>query len=113
MATKEKVERIREGRPCDANEIIRQIGKMNILAISGGSVAVILDSYNETIGIQLPCGANRQVEVTLNFMDTYTVRRYRTIVTGERRGEDVLEFEEDMIYCDEVAESAYRASIWR
>lgn len=113
MTTKEKIKRVREGRELDPKELIRQIGVMNVLAISGGKTAAILDGENYVIGLQLPCGTNRQVEITLNFWDTYTVRRYRTIVKGEQRGEDILEFEQDMVYCDEIAEVAYRASIWR
>jgi len=46
-------------------------------------------------------------------MDTYTVRRYRHIVRGERRGEDIVEYESQDVYCDQIAEVAYQASIFR
>lgn len=106
-------QRLRVGREVHPQTLIEQIGLPTVLAISGGKVGQITDEDGYPIGIVMPCGTNREVEVVLNFMDLYTVRRYRRIVAGERRGEDVLEFEEDMIYCDEVAGSAWRASIWR
>lgn len=104
--------RIRIGREVSRQTLIQQIGLPTILAISGGRVGEILDGDGLPIGIVMPCGTNREVEIVLNFMDLYTVRRYRRIVKGERRGEDELEFEEDMIYCDQVSESAWRASLW-
>lgn len=113
MANTATVERIREGRPCEAREIIRQIGVMNLLGVSGGRWGVIRDSYGEEIGVIIPCGTNREVEVTLSFWDTYTVRRYRRVVKGAQRGNDVLEFEATNIYCDEVGEQVWQSSIFR
>jgi len=106
-------DRIREGRACDPRTVAEQIGVMTILAISGGRILVIRDADGESIGIAFPCGESRTVEVTLDFSDTYTVRRYRQIVRGERRGEFVTEFHADDIYCDQVAEVAYNASCWK
>ena len=105
--------RIREGRYCDPKVIRDQIGLITVLAISGGKWSSIRTSDGNAIGISLPCGTNRTVEVTLSFMDTYTVRRYRHIVRGERRGDDIVEYETDDIYCDQIAEVAYQASIFR
>ena len=113
MANTATVERIREGRPCEAREIIRQIGVMNLLGVSGGRWGVIRDSYSEEIGVIIPCGTNREVEVTLSFWDTYTVRRYRTIVNGARRGESIVEHEATDIYCDQISEAVLVASFWR
>lgn len=105
--------RIREGRTCDAREVLSQIGTMTVLAVSGGRVNAIRDNEGETIGVSLPCGTNRTVEVTLSFWDTYTVRRYRTIVNGARRGESIVEHEATDIYCDQISEAVYTASCWR
>lgn len=105
--------RIREGRTCDAREVLSQIGTMTVLAVSGGRVSVIRDNEGETIGVSLPCGGNRTVEVTLSFWDTYTVRRYRTIVNGARRGESIVEHEATDIYCDQISEAVLVASFWR
>lgn len=105
--------RIREGRTCDAREVLSQIGTMTVLAVSGGRVSVIRDNEGEPIGVSLPCGTNRTVEVTLSFWDTYTVRRYRTIVNGARRGESIVEHEATDIYCDQISEAVYTASCWR
>jgi hypothetical protein len=107
------VERLREGRPCEAREIIRQIGALNLLGVSGGRWAVIRDSHDDEIGVRMPCGTNREIEVILSFWDTYIVRRYRTIVKGERRGQDIMEFEAQDVYCTEVGETVWQASIWR
>lgn len=113
MTSTATVERIREGRPCEAREIIRQIGRLNILGVSGGRWGAIKDSYGDEIGVIMPCGTNREIEVTLSFWDTYTVRRYRRIVKGARRGQDVLEHEVTNVYCDEVGEQVWQASIFR
>lgn len=104
---------IREGRSCDPAVILSQIGARNFLAISGGRASVITDEDGETIGVALPCGANRIVEVTLHFLDTYTVRRYRRVVNGANAGSLVLEHHAEDIYCHEVGEAAYTASCWR
>lgn len=105
----------REGRDCDPSEVIRQIGRMNLLAISGGVWAQLRDSETQerAIGVWMPCGTGRAVEVSLDFDDTYRVRRVRRIVKGENKNQGIVEHEVTGIYCDEVAEAAYRASCWR
>lgn len=105
--------RIREGRYCDPTTVRNQIGFLTVLAVSGGKWSVIKDGEGDSIGISLPCGTNRTVEVVLNFLDLYTVRRYRTIVNGAKRGESVVEYEADNVYCDELDESVYQASLFR
>ena len=106
--------RIREGRYCDSATILRQIGGTTVLAVSGGRWGAIRDGESsQVIGVQLPCGTNRVVEVTLSFMDTYTVRRYRTVVRGERRGGDIMEYSATDIYCDELSNVVYEASCWK
>jgi len=102
------------GRECSPATLISQMGRMNLFAISGGKWAQIVDEDNVPVGLIMPCGGNRAVEVVLNFMDLYTVRRVRYITAGNNKGDIVVEKEiGDMIYCDEVGESAYQASIWR
>jgi len=88
--------------PCDAAELVRQIGRGNILAISGGRVMA-----RET-GITLPVDCGYSVTVDLAAGDTYVVRRIfrrgrREWVRGERAD----------VYCDEVGEVAYLASSFR
>lgn len=107
----------RQGRECDAAEIIRQVGKWNLLAISGGKWGVLYEFVDNVtfypIGAWLPCGAARMVEITLDFDDTYRVRRVRRITRGAQKNGGIIEFEQTGVYCDEVGEVAYRASCWR
>jgi hypothetical protein len=105
--------RIREGRQCDPKVLRDQIGIMTVMAVSGGRWGSIRTSDGEPIGIILPCGTNRSVEVTLSFLDTYTVRRYRQVVKGERRGDDIVEHEATNVYCDQISDAVYTASCWK
>lgn len=110
----------RDGRDCDPHELIRQIGRMNLLAISGGAwgaIRVYDDPSDPTIpriiGAWFPCGTNRMVEVTLDVSDTYVVKRVRRVARGTARNSAVVEFEARDIYCDEIGEVVYRASCWK
>lgn len=105
--------RIREGRQCDPKVLRDQIGIMTVMAVSGGRWGSIRTSDGEPIGIILPCGTNRSVEVTLSFLDTYTVRRYRQVVKGERRGDDIVEHEATNVYCDQISDAVFTASCWK
>lgn len=83
-------------------EILRQIGGMNVLAISGGRVKATEN------GVELVCGYGYRVTVDLDPSDTYTVRRVldrgaKRFVKGEVSG----------VYCDQVGEQAYRAGMFR
>lgn len=78
-----------------ADTILAQIGRMNVLAISGGRVGRHPD------GVTLPVSNGYAVIVTLDGNDTYTVTRtWRKTIKGQVSG----------IYCDQVGEVAYRAS---
>lgn len=82
----------------EAIEILRQIGGMNLLAISGGKWG--LDG--ETL--VLPAGKGYRVEIDL-YNDLYNVRRVykrgtKTFIKGEVFG----------VYCDQIGEVAYNAS---
>ena len=107
----------REGRELSPVTLLQQIGLMNILAISGGRKSVIFhtDSEGETypIGVSLLVGQGRSVEVTLDWDDTYRVRRVRKVVAGKAKGSEVVEAEQTMVYCDEVGEVAYQHSCWK
>ena len=82
--------------------IARQIGPMNIMAISGGRIQPIPD------GIILPVAHGYSVEVVLDAgSDTYIVRRVFTR-SGKRFDKGTVE----QVYCDEVGEIAYRASCY-
>lgn len=82
---------------------LAQIGKMNVLAISGGRVRAEGDT------LVLPVSNGYRVEVDLDEgSDTYTVRRVfvrgaKRFVKGERTG----------VYCDELGEAAYQAHAFR
>jgi len=94
----------REGRYCDPNEIARQIGTMNIMAISGGRVDVVTDSTGEPTGINLPVSYGYSVVVYLDWNDTYVVQRCHN---GNVKGE-VTD-----VYFDFVGEQAYQASSYQ
>ena len=89
-------------RPCDTRELIRQIGTMNVMAISGGRV------MRRESGVTLPVGAGYSVTVDLDWDDTYIVRRVF------KRGAKVwIKGQQRNVYFDEVGEAAYRASCFR
>ena len=87
---------------CDAQELKAQIGRMNILATSGGRVTI------RPTGITLPCRYGYSVTVDLALDDTYTVRRMFT-----RAGNASVKGEREGIYCTEVGETVYRAGCFR
>ena len=89
-------------RECNATELLAQIGRMNIFAISGGRVIA------RRTGITLPVGCGYSVTVDLAGNDTYTVRRIFV-----RAGVVKIKGELTDVYCDEVGEAAYQASSFR
>lgn len=101
---------IAESRPVDPREIIRQVGGGNLLSISGGRWNPI--GYDKlspnACGVRLPSGSGYYVWVNLAFDDTYTVRR-----VFERGGQLFVHGTERGVYCDQVGDSAYRASCYR
>jgi hypothetical protein len=87
---------------CDNRTLLEQIGRMNVLSISGGRV------IQRNTGITLPVDCGYSVTVDLDRDDTYVVRRVfkrgsKTWIKGEQTG----------VYCDDVGELAYRASCFR
>ena len=95
------------GRPFNEDELINQIGHMNILAISGGRVIVLRDK-NETIGVELPCGAGYRVLIELSWLDTWTVTRQYV-----RKGTVFNKGSFSDVYPEQVGEIAYKAACWR
>ena len=83
-------------------QILQQIGKMNILAISGGRVVGLPD------GIELQVSNGYHVRVQLLADDTYRVSR-----VFKRAGKVHDKGHMDGVYCDEVGEMAYFASCFR
>lgn len=102
METKKEFRGHSEFRPCDAQEVKAQIGRMNILAISGGRVGI-----SET-GIELPVSSGYRVMINLDWNDTYTVQRILV-----RKGVATLKGAVEGVYCDEVGEVAYQASCYK
>lgn len=89
--------------PEQARELLGQIGRMNILAISGGRTRLI-DGV-----LVLPVSNGYTVEVEyVRGRDSYTVRRVFT-----RAGKRFVKGEVEDVYCDMVGEIAYEASSFR
>jgi hypothetical protein len=102
-----------DGRYCDPRITIQQIGNLTVMAVSGGRYAEIRDTDGHGVGVILPCGENRAVEVVLGWNDLYTVRRVRLIVNGARRGEVTVETETNDLYFDQLPDTVYCASTWK
>jgi hypothetical protein len=64
-----------EGRPFNEDELINQIGRMNVFAISGGRVGVIVNNEGETVEVELPVSNGYSVSIALGWNDTWTVSR--------------------------------------
>lgn len=84
--------------------LLKQIGRMNILAICGGKLYRTDDN-----GIEMPCGAGFRVRVIYDrASDTYTVER--VFVRG---GKVFPKGKQERVYADQVGEFAYYASCFR
>jgi len=90
-----------EGRPLDYRELLEQIGRMNVWAISGGRFAV------DRSTLLLPVAHGYWVTITLEPSDTYTVRRCFV-----RAGKVFVKREWADIYCEDIGETAYEASLY-
>jgi hypothetical protein len=94
-------------RPMDPQQTIAQIGKMNILGISGGRVNSLKNSHGETVGINLPVSRGYGVNVLLHPNDTYTVQR-----TFTRSGVTKIKGQEEGVHAEEIGDTAYRAGMY-
>lgn len=91
-------------RECDTTELKRQIGNMNILAISGGRILPVFAGNGTKVGISMPVSSGYSVNVVLNGDDTYIVQR---VLNGRVVGQQTD------VYFDEVGEAAYQASSYK
>lgn len=83
--------------------LLNQIGRMNVLAISGGRIA-----RTGPTTISLPVRYGYSVEIEYHEVpDTYTVRRI--FARGSKRW---VKTETTQVHCDQVGEVAYRASCY-
>lgn len=87
-----------------ATTLLDQIGRMNVLAISGGRANLTAEG-----ALVLPVSNGYRVEVEYNEgADDYTVRR-----VFKRGAKKWIKGELTGVYCDEVGERAYEASSFR
>jgi hypothetical protein len=91
------------GRILDWPELLGQIGRMNVAAISGGRAVRVGPST-----IDLPVSSGYKVRITIEADDTYTVQR--VMVRGTKTW---VKGEQTNVYCDEVGEVAYQASSYK
>lgn len=89
-------------RTFDPNQALAQIGRMNVLAVSGGRIIV------DTIGIILPVRYGYSVEVYLTDADLYEVRRVHT-----RSGVRNVKALRTDVDAAELGDTVYLASCWR
>lgn len=94
--------------------LLRQIGNLNVAAISGGRVLAhkrdLTGHY--AAAVELPVSRGRSVQITLSALDYYTVRRLRKVTQGQHRGRFVVEHEATDVDCTQVGEAAYQAACW-
>jgi len=98
------------GRPFDSDELMKQIGQMNIWAISGGRWNVIRDNNGDTIAVEMHVSKGYLVRVWLGWDDTWTVaRQYINEV-----GDGIVKDKGTMagVYFDQVGEVCYQASCY-
>ena len=94
-----------EGRPFNEDELIDQIGRMNIFAISGGRVGVTKNNQGETVEVELKVGKGYRVSISLGWDDTWTVSRQFV-----RKGVVSDKVTLTGVFADQVGEIAYKAS---
>ena len=97
-----------EGRPFNEDELIKQIGRMNIFAISGGRVGVTKNSRGETVEIEIKVSNGYRVVISLGWNDEYIVSR-QFVRSGVVYDKGTLE----NVLCDNIGEVAYKASCFR
>ncbi len=96
-------------RPFNDDELLRQIGRMNIFAISGGRVIVWrTNDGTATRTVTLPVSNGYYVEIYLAWDDTWTVSRL-----FKRKGEYLNKGTLSGIYPENIGEVAYKASCFR
>ena len=94
-------------RDFDTDQAVAQIGKMNILAISGGRVGILSDG-GKPKGLELPVSSGYKVRVFLHDNDTYTVQRVLV-----RAGKETVKGEVRDVHSDDLGEQAYQAGMYK
>lgn len=102
-----------EGRACDVETLLRQIGAPTIMAVCGGRLTPHYNKQRERIGLNLMCGRSRWVVVIYEYSDLYSVYRFRRIDRGDNRGKFALEYEAHEVDATAIGSTVYEASIWR
>ena len=90
------------GRTIHGQTLLAQMGRMNVLAISGGRANRISEST-----IEFPVANCWVVLVTLDANDTYRVER-----ATKRSGRYNIKATASNVYAEQVGEIAYRASCY-
>ena len=86
---------------CDNQVLLKQIGRMNVLAISGGRF------QSRRTGVTLPVRYGYSVSVDLTANNSYIVKR-----VFARGGRVWIKKTWTDVYCSEVGEIAYQASCY-
>ena len=107
------IEKVEPVRPFDEDTLLSQIGKHNVLAISGGRVGVWKPN-GECMEVELPISSGYLVRITLAASDLYTVERIlRRRPKGKTAKEDKVLGRMEGVYADQVGEVAYYASCYK
>jgi hypothetical protein len=100
---------IEKYRPFDEDQLLAQIGKQNIFAISGGRVEIWRTNDGKAARtVTLPVSNGYSVEIYLAWDDTWTVTRQ-----FKRKGQYINKGTLEQIYPENIGEVAYRASCFR
>jgi len=91
-----------EFRPVNGAELLQQLGRNNLLAISGGRV------ISRESGVTLPISNGYSLTIDLAWNDTYTVRRIFT-----RSGKATIKAQLEGVYCEDLGDVAYYGSCFR
>jgi hypothetical protein len=91
-----------EFRPVNGAELLQQLGRNNLLAISGGRV------ISRESGVTLPISNGYSLTIDLAWNDTYTVRRIFT-----RSGKAPIKAQLEGVYCEDLGDVAYYGSCFR
>jgi len=107
---------IEKGRPFRSEDLIAQIGKMNLFAISGGRVYIDGETYDpiykETQQVELPVGYGYRVRISLGWNDEWIVQR--VVVKNTKNGiKETIKGSVENVPCENVGEVAYKASCFR
>jgi hypothetical protein len=90
-------------RTMNPTETLAQIGRMNLMAISGFRYSMDADG-----DMLLPVSSGYRVRISLDADDTYTVTREM-----KRGAKLFVKGVQSEVYCDELGEVAYLASCYK